>query len=132
MFYAICLLNYRITVLCADGKILVRINLLFYFHFPLSFHITVVCFCPLGLSLLIQHFQQVLWVLKTEVTSTPTRPVENVLTMKGLQDRNIQTVRWKYGGKIKVKQYINSNVIATITLLLSLLTFFLMTSMYCF
>ena len=28
---------------------------------------------------------------QTEVTSTPTRPVENVvLTTKGLQDRNIQ------------------------------------------
>ena len=27
---------------------------------------------------------------ETEVTSTPTRPVENVLTTKGLQDRNLQ------------------------------------------
>ena len=27
---------------------------------------------------------------ETEVTSTPTRPVENVLTTKGLQDRNIK------------------------------------------
>ena len=27
---------------------------------------------------------------ETEVTSTPTRPVENVITTKGLQDRNIQ------------------------------------------
>ena len=27
--------------------------------------------------------------LKTEVTSTPTRPVENAITMKGLQYRNI-------------------------------------------
>ena len=34
-----------------------------------------------------------------EVTSTPTRPVENVvLTTKGLQDRN-NNVRWKDGGK---------------------------------
>ena len=47
----------------------------FIFH---SFHLTVVCFC-LGLG------------QETEVTSTPTRPVENVvLTTKGLQDRNIQ------------------------------------------
>ena len=26
---------------------------------------------------------------ETEVTSTPTRPVDNVMTTKGLQDRNI-------------------------------------------
>ena len=48
----------------------------------------VVCFFPVGLSLLIQHFQEALWVLKAEETSTPTRPVENVLTPKGLQERN--------------------------------------------
>ena len=30
---------------------------------------------------------------ETEVTSTPTRPVDNVvITTKGLQDRNIQTL----------------------------------------
>ena len=27
---------------------------------------------------------------ETEETSTPTRPIENVLTMKGLQERNTQ------------------------------------------
>jgi len=27
---------------------------------------------------------------ETEITSTPTRPVENLLITKGLQDRNIQ------------------------------------------
>ena len=42
---------------------------------------------------------------ETEVNSTPTRPVENVLTTKGLQDRNIKlldgtTVENK--GKIKL------------------------------
>ena len=40
-----------------------RINLLFY----LFFHrcpIQNLCFFPVGLSLLMQHFQQVLWVLK--------------------------------------------------------------------
>ena len=38
-------------------------------------------------------------VEETEVTSTPTRPVENVvITTKGLQDRN-NNVRWKDGGK---------------------------------
>ena len=47
-----------------------------------------------GLSLLIQHFQQILWVFLLEETSTPTRPVENVvLTTKGLQERNIN-VEW--------------------------------------
>ena len=28
-------------------------------------------------------------IQETEVTSTPTRPVENVVTTKGLQDRNV-------------------------------------------
>ena len=45
-------------------QLLVRSSLLFYLYFPPSFHLTVVCFCPVGLSLLIQHFQQVLRVLK--------------------------------------------------------------------
>ena len=42
---------------------------------------------------------------ETEVTSTPTRPVENVITMKGLQDRNIHILD---GTTVenKVKQYI--------------------------
>ena len=36
----------------------------------------------------------------TEVTSTTTRPVENVvITTKGLEDRKKPTVRWKDGGK---------------------------------
>ena len=64
------------------------------------------CFFPVGLSSLI-HFILVLWVLKfwadpsqeTEETSTPTRPVENVLTTKGLEERNA-TVGWGDGGKI--------------------------------
>ena len=48
---------------------------LIYLYFPPSSHIIYVCFCP---------------VQETEVTSTPTRPVDNVvITMKGLQDRNI-------------------------------------------
>ena len=34
------------------------------FNFPPSFHLTVVCFCSIGLSLLIQRFHRVLWVLK--------------------------------------------------------------------
>ena len=48
-----------------------------YLYFPPSFHLTVGCFCPVDLSLLLTKF------------STPTRPVENVvITMKVLQDRN--------------------------------------------
>ena len=35
-----------------------------YLYFPPSFHLTVGCFCPVGLSLLLQHFQQVLWMFK--------------------------------------------------------------------
>ena len=66
-----------------------QLELIYYFTYfsPLS-HLTLVRFFPVGLSLLIQHFEQ-----------TPTRPVENVvLTMKGLQERNT-TVRWDDGGK---------------------------------
>ena len=37
---------------------------LFYLYFPPSSHPTFVCFFPAGLSLLIQHFQKVLSVLK--------------------------------------------------------------------
>ena len=63
---------------------------LVHLYFPPSFHLTVDCFCPVGLSGLLQHFQQVNCPSQeTEVTSTPTRPVENVvITTKGLQDRN--------------------------------------------
>jgi hypothetical protein len=42
--------------------IISRLELMYYFTY-LS-HPTVVCFFPVGLSLLIRHFQQVLWVLK--------------------------------------------------------------------
>ena len=70
---------------------LLGINLLSYLYFPPSSHLIHVCFCPVGLS-----------GQETEVTSTPTRPVENFITTKGLQDRNIYQMgrRWK----IKVKQ----------------------------
>ena len=37
---------------------------LIYLHFPPSSHLKYVCFCPVGLSLLWQHYQQVLWALK--------------------------------------------------------------------
>ena len=75
-----------------------QLELIYYFtYFSPSSHPTLVCFFPVGLSLLIQHFQQVLFSdlnsncpsQETEETSTPIRPVENViLTMKGLQERN--------------------------------------------
>ena len=48
---------------CTVGKISVRINLLFYIFFHRR-PIQNLCFFPVGLSLLIQHFQQVLWALK--------------------------------------------------------------------
>jgi hypothetical protein len=84
--------TFKYHVTCTDGKISVRINLLFYLYFPPSFHLTVVFFCPVGLLLLIQHFQQVLWVLKLLLSPAQAmRPVENVvLTTKGLQDRKIK------------------------------------------
>jgi hypothetical protein len=52
----ICTFKYHVSRI--DGKILVRINLLLYLFSPSS-HLTLVCFFPAGLSLLIQHFQQV-------------------------------------------------------------------------
>ena len=42
-----------------------QLELINYFtYFSPSSHPTLVCFFPVGLLLLIQHFQQVLWVLK--------------------------------------------------------------------
>ena len=42
-----------------------QLELIYYFtYFSPSSHPTLVCFFPVGLSLLIQHFQQVLWVFK--------------------------------------------------------------------
>ena len=79
--YFIYIFKYHVS--CTDGKISVRINLLFYLIFPSSSHPTFVCFScrPFVLS----PSQE------TEITSTPSRPVENVvLTTKGLQERNTQ------------------------------------------
>ena len=42
------------------SSFILRINLLFYLYFPPSSHPTFVCFFPVDLSLLIEHFQQVL------------------------------------------------------------------------
>ena len=67
------------------------INLLFYLYFPPLSHPTFVCFFPVGLSLLTQE---------TEVTSTPTRPVENiVLTTKRPTGKKHTNVGWDNDGK---------------------------------
>ena len=50
-----------------DIEYLTQLELI-YLYFPPSFHLTVCCFCPVGLSLLYQHFQQVLWVLKLHLS----------------------------------------------------------------
>ena len=67
---------------------------LIYLYFPPSSHLIYVCFCPPTVNCSSQE---------TEVTSTPTRPVDNVvITTKGLQDRNIHILdgrrRWKIKG----------------------------------
>ena len=60
---------------------------LIYLYFPPSFHLTVGYFCTVGLSLLTPTGNCP--SQETEVTSTPTRPVENVVrSTKGLQDKN--------------------------------------------
>ena len=52
---------------------------LIYLYFPPSSYLIYVCFCPVNCP-----------SQETEVTSTSTRPVDNiVITTKGLQDRNI-------------------------------------------
>ena len=69
--------TFKYHVAFTDGKISVRINLLFYLYFPPSLTVN----CPSQ---------------ETEVTSTPRRLVENVvITTKGL----FKTVIWKDGGK---------------------------------
>ena len=65
-------------------------------YFSPSSHSIVVCFFPVGLSLLIQHFQQILWALKFLLYdrrnfNTHKTCLKNVvLTTKGLQERNVQ------------------------------------------
>ena len=61
-----------------------QLELIYYFtYLSPSSHPTVVCFYPVGLSSCPSQ--------ETEETSTPPRPVENVvLKTKGLQDRNTQ------------------------------------------
>ena len=60
-----------------------QLELINYFtYFSPSSHLTLMCFFPVGIKLLI-HFQQVLWALKTAVENV-------VLTTKGLQERNTQ------------------------------------------
>ena len=59
--------------------------------FPPSSHLRVVCFFPIGFTLLIQHFQQVLWVLK--LLLSPEKSGERPTGQKHT------TVRWNDGGK---------------------------------
>ena len=76
--------TFKYHVSSSERKILFRINLLFHLYFPPSSHPTYVYFFrrPFVVNCPSQE---------TELTSTPTRPVVNVLlTTKGLQERNIQ------------------------------------------
>ena len=46
-------------------------------------------FCP-AMTLFSRYLEEAAFSQETEVTSTPTRPVDNVvITTKGLEDRNI-------------------------------------------
>ena len=73
-----------------DGKISVRISLpLFSTVVPASIFMFLSC-RPFVAKTTLSTGLVGVEVLKTEVTSTPTRPVDNVvIATKGLQDRNI-------------------------------------------
>ena len=43
---------FKYHLACTDGKISLRINLLFHLHFPPSSHLIYACFCHVGLSFL--------------------------------------------------------------------------------
>ena len=77
--------TFKYQVSCTDGKILVKINLLFYLFF-IGRTIQHLCFILVGFFFIVNT------TFSTGLmgeTSTPTRPVESVvLTTKGLQDRN--------------------------------------------
>ena len=101
-----CTVLFDLSLLSTNGSIacIIGVELIYYFtYFSQSSYLTLVCFFPVGLSLLIQHFQQVLEVSSvswlgqlivncpSQETEETSRPVENVvLTMKGLQERNTQ------------------------------------------
>ena len=80
-------LKYHVS--CTDGKISVRINLFLLSIFPPQSHSVGGFFFRVGLSLLSQHSQKVLCVEVSSVLQLqhPTRPAENVITTKGLQER---------------------------------------------
>ena len=60
-----------------------------YLYFPPSSQLLFLCFCPVGLSSTVDSCPS----QETEVTSTPTRPVDNVvIATKGLQDRNTKII----------------------------------------
>ena len=57
------------------------LELIYYFtYFSPSSHLTLVCFLPMGLSLLIQHFQQVLKFLLSPVQETEAGDRSNFKT----------------------------------------------------
>ena len=59
---------------------------LIYLYFPPSSQLLYLCFCPVELTVNCSSQE-------TEVTSTPTRPVDNVvIATKGLQDRNTNII----------------------------------------
>ena len=83
--------TFKYHVSCRDGKISVTISLLFYLFFRPSSHPTVVFLScrPFVVNTTFSTPTVNCPSLETEETSTPTRPVENVvLTTKGLQEIN--------------------------------------------
>ena len=92
--------NIKYHVSCTDGKISVRINLLFYLFFTVVPSNVVFLSCrPFVMNMTSStglvgvEVSFVCPSQETEETSTPRRPVKNVIIMtKGLQERNTQ--RW--------------------------------------
>jgi hypothetical protein len=73
--------TFKYHVLCTDGKI--SLELVYYFTYFSAVIPSNIC-----VYLSFRPFV----VNTTEETSTPTRPVENVLTTKGRQERNTQVL----------------------------------------
>ena len=74
-----------------------QLELIYYFtSFSPSSHPKIVCFFPVGLSLLIQHFQHLFWVLKFLLSPGLDIPVENVVLTTG---KKHTSVGWDDGEK---------------------------------
>ena len=99
-------MNYHVS--CTDGRISFRFNILFYLFFPPSSHPTVV-------------FLSYRPFVVKEIFSTGLVGVENVLTTKGLQERNTN-VGWDDGGKIG--KIINYLAVRTLSIRLKLAVYF--------